>query len=126
MERKKILIVDDEVDFTRVLKLNLDAYGKYDVRMENNASNALEAIQEFKPDLVLLDIMMPVVDGGEIAHRIEADAGIKDTPVVFLTATVTKEEVASSDKGCIGGHVFIAKPVGLKELVACIEANIRK
>jgi CheY-like chemotaxis protein len=126
MGKKKILIVDDEVDFTRVLKLNLDAFGKYEVRAENDSSIALDTLRAFKPDLVLLDIMMPAVDGGEIAHQIEEDESLSDTPVVFLTATVTKEEVASSNRGHIGGHVFIAKPVGIKELVACIDANVKK
>jgi len=125
VDKKKILIIDDEVDFTKALKLNLDSCGKYEVLTENNASNALACVRSFKPDLVLLDIMMPDIDGGEVAYRIESDESIGYTPIVFLTAAVTKEEVTSSRKSTIGGHVFIAKPVSLEDLLVCIEANIR-
>jgi len=125
MEKKKILVIDDEVDFTKTLKLNLDSCGKYEVLTENNGSNALAVVRAFKPDLVLLDIMMPGLDGGEIAYQIESDESINYTPIVFLTAAVTKEEVTSSKKGSIGGHVFIAKPVSFEDLLLCIEANIR-
>ncbi|MDD5136636.1 MAG: response regulator [Candidatus Omnitrophica bacterium] len=119
--KKKILVVDDEKEFTTLIKANLEVRGKYEVRTENKSSRALDAIREFKPDLVLLDIMMPDgIDGDEIARQVRSDEEIKNTPIIFLTAVLTEEEVAER-KGVIGGFSFIAKPVKLQELMEHVE-----
>ncbi|MDB6030786.1 MAG: response regulator receiver protein, partial [Verrucomicrobiales bacterium] len=72
MTPKKVLIVDDEVSITRLLKLNLERTGLFVVRDENRASKALQAAKEFKPDVVLLDVMMPEMDGGDVAALIRS------------------------------------------------------
>ena len=123
MDKKRILIVDDEKSFTQMVKLNLEETGKYIVRTENEGKKALLAAREFKPHLILLDIVMPDVDGGEIAHNISLDKELSHTPVIFLTAIVKEDEVKSRE-GVIGGHPFIAKPVTTDNLIACIEDNI--
>ena len=126
MVKKKILIIDDEEDFTNIVKSNLDGFGTYEVAVENKAVNAISTIKLFKPDLILLDIIMPEIDGGEIACQVESSQDTQNTPIVFLTAALTKNEAASHKGGQIGGRVFMAKPVTLKELVDCIEKNIIK
>lgn len=108
-----------------MVKLNLEDTGEYEVRTETKGTRVLGVAQEFKPDLILLDIVMPDLDGGEVAHRIKSDENLKDISIVFLTAIATQDEVASHD-GIIGGHPFIAKPATTEELVECIEKNIRK
>src|SRR5262245_22432169 len=90
---KRILIVDDDVSFTRLLKLNLEETNDYAVRVENWAEDALKAAREFRPDLVLLDVMMPGMVGGDVASALQADPDLKSTPIVFLTAAVTKQRV---------------------------------
>lgn len=125
MVKKKILIIDDEESFTRVVKLNLEAIGRYEVRIENKGSLGLKAAQEFKPDLIFLDIFMPDEDGSEVALQLKEDYAVKKIPVVFLTAAVRKEE-AKASSGVIGGHPFLAKPVTVQELVFYIEENIDK
>lgn len=120
MGKKKILVIDDEPDFTKLIKLNLERTGKYEVRTENNGLLGLTVAKEFKPDLIFLDVMMPYVDAGELGHKLEHDIETKSIPLVFLTAIVNKEEVEKS-KGVIGGHPFIAKPVSAKELIDYIE-----
>jgi DNA-binding response OmpR family regulator len=122
MAKKKILIVDDEPAVTDMLKMNLEMAGEFEVRAENSATNVLNAAREFRPNLILLDVMMPDKDGGDIANDIKRDEALKNTPVVFLTAAVTKEEAALQDNK-IGGYPFIAKPVGVEELIACIKKN---
>jgi CheY-like chemotaxis protein len=92
-EKKRILVVDDRAHDTRLLKLFLERTNDYVVREENDARAALSAADEFEPDLILLDVMMPVVDGGELAARFRASAKLKAVPIVFLTALITKEEV---------------------------------
>ncbi len=124
MDKKKILLVDDEVTFTRTLKLLLERTGKYEVRVENKGRHTVAAVKEFKPHLVLLDVVMPDADGGAIAHRLKSDPLLKDIPVIFLTATVSRREAGS--KGTErGGLLFLAKPVEFNYLIECIEGHIQ-
>jgi len=119
MEQKRILIIDDEESFTRMVRLNLERTKRYVVREENRALHALTTAREFKPDLILLDVIMPGTDGGEIAGRIKADPAFKGVPVIFLTATVSKREAAEGV--FTAGYLFLPKPVGLKNLVESME-----
>ena len=91
MAKRKLLVVDDEVSLTRILKLNLEETGKYEVRTENRGSNTLNAALEFRPDLILLDIMMPDVIGSEVAEELLAEKELKDIKIIFLTALVSKK-----------------------------------
>lgn len=119
MDTKRILVVDDESPITRMIRLNLKMTKRYQVREENNAMQALATARDFKPDLILLDVVMPGVDGGELARRIKADSVLEDVPVVFLTGTVTKKEAA--DGAVTVGYPLLSKPVGLKNLVETME-----
>src|SRR5438105_4183432 len=110
MEKKRILVVDDLASDTRLLKRFLEGTNKYDVREENDAIAALAVAEAFQPHLILLDVMMPGVDGGEVAAHIQASPKLKNVPIVFLTAAVTKREVEAGD-GRLGGFPFLAKPV---------------
>ena len=92
MSTKRILVVDDEPGVTRNLKLTLESGGGYEVLSENHAANALTAARIFRPDLILLDVMMPDMDGGDVAARLRADPLLRDTPIIFLTALVSNEE----------------------------------
>ena len=121
VEKKRVLIVDDESGFTRLLKLTLERRGGYSVREENDATKALSSAREFRPDLVLLDIVMPKMDGGDVARQIKADSLIKNARIVFLTAIVSSKETNGK---LIGGFPFMAKPVSIDALVKCIEENL--
>ena len=125
MTKKKILVVDDEVGMTRMLKRNLEATGRYDVRTENAGAAAITAAREFQPDLVLLDVMMPEISGNEVAARIKEDKKLSNIPIVFLSAIVKKEETQPTG-GNIGGFTFLAKPVKLDDLITCIENHLGK
>jgi two-component system OmpR family response regulator len=125
MVKKRILVVDDEAGMTRMLKRNLESTGKYQVRTENSGSAAVTGAREFHPDLILLDVMMPGVDGGEVAAQLKEDTALQNIPVVFLTAIVKQEETAPTGSS-IGGYDYLAKPVKLEDLVACIEKHIGK
>ena len=124
--KKKILIIDDEESFTKLFKLNLEKAGSYQVQEENKASQAIEAARNFKPDLIILDIMMADADGSEVAARLKMEKNLKDIPIIFLTAVVSSEEVDSNTGGLIGGHPFIAKPADVEEVVVCIEKTLRE
>jgi two-component system sensor histidine kinase/response regulator len=118
-EKPRILIIDDNRDFTRAAKLALERTGRYSVWEENEPARAHQTAQRAQPDLILLDIVMPETDGGEVAARIESDPTLHRTPIIFLTALVTKAEAKAGLN--IQGHSFIAKPVSIPELVAGIE-----
>jgi CheY-like chemotaxis protein len=122
MAKKRILIVDDESGFTHLLKLTLEKAGEYTVLEENDGTHAREAARNFLPDLIFLDIVMPKIDGGDVASQIKSDPVLKNTRIVFLTAIVSKKEEGSI--GLIGGFPFLAKPVTLESLIKCIEDNL--
>ena len=121
MEKKKILLVDDNPDVTRTISLILETTGKYVIREENRGQRALETARDFKPDLIFLDFMMPDIDGNEVAAQLEEDDELKHIKIVFLTAIVTKGEVESGSVDNISGYTVLAKPVKTNELVSCIE-----
>src|SRR5437016_9097374 len=118
-EKPRILIIDNSRDFTHSAKLALERTGRYSVWEENEPARAHQTAQRVKADLILLDIAMPETDGGEVAARIESDPTLHRTPVVFLTALVTKAEARSGLE--IQGHPFLAKPISIPELVKGIE-----
>jgi len=123
MEKKKILIVDDEESLAKVYKSQIENTGKYEVCKETRGSKAFNVAKKFKPDLVLLDIMMPDIDGGEVARQLKEDADTRDIPIVFVSAAITKEE--ENEQGLIkGGHPILAKPVPMETLLATIEKYI--
>ncbi|MEY2409126.1 MAG: two-component system, OmpR family, response regulator [Verrucomicrobiota bacterium] len=122
--KKRILLVDDEQSFTTLLKLNLEETGNYEVRVENWPEDAVAAVREFKPDLVLLDIIMPRLPGGNVASLIDDDPELKGTPIVFLTAAVRRSQVEDHD-GIICDHPCLAKPATLNDVVAMIEQHAR-
>jgi CheY-like chemotaxis protein len=121
--KKRILVVDDEVSATRLLKLNLEQTNQYVVRTENDPRKALAAAAEFHPDLMLLDVLMPGMDGGDLASLLLADPVLKSVPIVFLTAMATKTEVHRR-AGRIGGLPFLAKPVDLNDVLACLKRHL--
>jgi CheY-like chemotaxis protein len=124
LEKTRILIVDDEASFTRLLKLNLDHTGKYLVRAVNRPREALLTASEFEPDIVLMDVLMPECDGGDLAADFQANPKLNRVPVVFVTAAVKPQELAAHG-GCIGGLPFLSKPVQMPAVIDCIERTCR-
>jgi len=118
--KKKILVVDDESRITRMIQRNLEVTGNYQVETENDSGNALAVARNFEPDLAILDVMMPGMDGGEVLAAFREDPKLHHMPVIFLTAIVTQEETGHQGKE-IGGRFFLAKPVKTADLIAAIE-----
>jgi len=120
ISKKRVLIVDDEPSFTRLLKLNFHHTGHYTAEVVNDARQAVQAVERFVPDVILLDVMMPGMEGGEVADRIHAIPKFRDTPIVFLTAAIRREEVEANNGRC-GGIPFIAKPVEFQDVLQHVE-----
>ena len=121
-ERRRILIVDNDLNTTHLVKVLLERTGYYLVLEENDATRAHQSARNFRPDLILLDVVMPETDGGEVAAQIEADPELQNTPIVFLTTLVTRAEAKSGLN--IQGHPFLAKPVSIPELIKAIEQHL--
>lgn len=121
--KRRVLIIDDEPGFTEMVKLNLEATGQFDVRIENQGSAAISTALEYLPELILLDVIMPGIEGPDILVDFKRHPQLKKIPVIFLTATVTRAEV-EAEEGNIAGHVFVAKPSTVKELMDCINRQI--
>ena len=119
-QKKRILVVDDEPGITRMLKLNLEQTNEYEVAVENSPTHAYLTAMSFHPDLILLDVLMPGKDGGELACDFQTSPKFSGVPILFLTAAATKKEVSSAH-GSIGGLPFLAKPVNFPEVVAAIK-----
>jgi len=120
--KRRILIVDNDRDTTHLVKILLERTGRYSVLEENDATKAHQSAQNFRPDLILLDVVMPETDGGEVAAQIQADPELRRTPVIFLTALVTETETKAGLR--IQGHPFLAKPINIPELINRIEENL--
>lgn len=116
--RQRILVVDDDADLTSVVRVILLATGRYEVRVINHPQLAARAAQQFQPHLILLDVMMPGKDGGEVAVEIRGHEATRTTPIVFLTAAITGEEARH---GPVGGEVYLEKPVSRERLLDAVE-----
>ncbi|HET6408813.1 MAG TPA: response regulator [Chthoniobacteraceae bacterium] len=117
MNERRVMIIDDEPGFTRLVKLTLERAGRFKVLEENDGTKAWLAAREFKPDIVFVDVVMPEIDGGDVAQQIRSDPFLSHVPIVFLTAIVREKEGGHE----IGGFPFLAKPVSVDSIVRCIE-----
>jgi len=114
----KILVVDDEKHIVKIVEFNLKKKG-YDVFIANNGLEALEQVEKNKPDLILLDVMMPEMDGLEVCKRLKNDDRYKDIPIIMLTA---KGQEIDRDTGIkFGANMYITKPFSPKLLLGQIE-----
>ena len=123
MDKIRVLLIDDEPGFTRMLRMNLERRG-FEVMVENDGANAHTVARRFMPDFIFLDVIMPDVDGGEVASNLRSDPSLMRVPLVFLTAGVSKEKTRVRGD-VIGGETYLAKPVSVEEAVRCIERNLR-
>lgn len=112
--KKRIVIIDDDVSLSSMSKVMLEEIGHYEVEVCNRGAEALEVIRAKKPDLILLDVVMPDVDGPEVAGQLRADRELSAIPVIFMTSLVSSEE---AHEPAIGGYPFISKPISGEALV---------
>ena len=120
MSKKRILIVDDEVGAARLLGINLEATGNYETRVENWPEDIVAVAREYRPDVILMDIIMPRISGGDAVELLKADPVLRSIPVIFLTAAVQRW-VVQDHEGVICDHPCVAKPASTEEIIQCIE-----
>jgi len=121
-EPARILVVDDVADNVEILRTRLESLG-YEVAVATDGEQALEAVRADPPDLLLLDIMMPKIDGLEVVRRIKADPTLPFIPVVLVTAKANPRDVVAGLDA--GGDDYLTKPVDHAALVARVRAMLR-
>ncbi|MDK0953803.1 response regulator transcription factor [Clostridium perfringens] len=123
MTNKKVLIVDDEEHIRELIKFNLKKEG-YDIEVAVNGTEALKLIREIKFDLILLDLMLPEIDGLEVCKEIRRNEETSDIPVMMITA---KGEEFDKVLGLeLGADDYITKPFSIRELMARVKALLRR
>ena len=118
----RILIVDDNPRFSHSARLILQESGQYVVCEENDAASAVETARSFRPDLILLDLVMPQLDGAEVAAQVESDWALHGVPIVFVTGLVTRDEARNGQR--IDGHRVVSKPVSSFDLLGAVEESL--
>ena len=113
----KVFIVDDESEITEIVDTFLTEHG-FQVTTENNPVEALKRIKNIKPNVILLDIMMPGMDGYEICQQLKQDPEFVNTPVIFLTGKDRSDDMGRSFKS--GGDMFIKKPFSCERLLEIV------
>ena len=124
LRKAKILVIDDEEDICHFTKSVLERTGKFEVTASTDSAKAIDLAKSFAPDLIILDINMPGIDGGEIAQTLQEYKITNGIPIIFLTALLKKEEI-EDQAGKIGAHTYIAKPASPKELIEKIESTLK-
>jgi CheY-like chemotaxis protein len=123
MAKIKVLLIDDERSFTRLLKANLEATGEFDVRVENWPEDACGTAREFQPQIILLDLVMPRMPGGNVRAQLEADPELREIPIVLLTGAVHPR---SDTDGWNEGIPYLIKPVSDEKVAEMIRQHARK
>ncbi len=124
MNKKRILVIDDDIGLAQMVKLNLDATGNYDVCIENHSTKSVETARRFRPDLILLDYIMPEMDGGDVTASLQKDPFLCHVPVVMITGLVSNQEMSPNGTVTCGGQLMFAKPIKMANLLKCIEKQL--
>ncbi len=122
--KNRILVIDDDRPLSEMVKLNLEATGDYEVRVENRSVLAISAALQFRPDLILLDYIMPGLDGGEVSKGLGEHPLLCHVPLIMVTALASNNEMGPDGASHRGGHLMLAKPIKLAKLLRCIEQQL--
>jgi two-component system alkaline phosphatase synthesis response regulator PhoP len=123
MAKKKILVVDNEPDILKIVTFRLGKMG-YEVLTAADGQEGLDLIREKKPNLVLLDLRLPVLDGNEVCKQVKSDEKLKKIPIILLTATDSIGKNAEKAKE-LGANDYMMKPFDLDKLVEKIKKYIK-
>ncbi|NNE93705.1 MAG: response regulator [Verrucomicrobiales bacterium] len=126
MNKRKILVIDDDLQFGKLTRLNLEQTGFFDVSIENDSTKAIDTAREFKPDLILLDIVMPGLDGGDVERLLKEDAMLKDVPILVVSAIVSEADLPPGGDGgkTVGDDFMVPKTINPSLLIEIIESRL--
>jgi two-component system OmpR family response regulator len=114
----KVLVVDDDPGITEIVDAFLSTAG-YDVSVENTSESAIRKAKEWRPDVILLDIMMPHMDGYDVAETLKDEKSMQQTPIIFLTGKDAEEDQGRSFRA--GGNLYVKKPFSCERLLDIVK-----
>ena len=120
----RILVIDDEADFSALFKENLEESGNYEVLTLDQPKKAVATAEEFKPDLIFVDVVMPGMDGGDVVTALRANFLFARTPILMLTALVEEDPSKPTGESERGGLTFVSKTTRLDKILAIIERTL--
>ena len=123
MKKIKVMIVDDEEDFIKIMQINLENTGKYEVQTLSDAREIMLRVKSFIPDVILLDILMPKMDGVETCRILNEDSVGIGIPIIALSALDTNKDKLMMYK--LGVVDFLVKPIEIDDLIAKIEKALQ-
>ena len=121
--KPKVLLIDDEVDFTELLAENLQDSG-FDVRQVNDPTHAISEALSYKPDICVIDLVMPRMDGGDVVNALKGNSELSDIPVLMLTALVEENPDAPGEPQMKGGLAFVSKTSDLEVIINGIKTEL--
>ncbi|MFH1355137.1 MAG: response regulator [Candidatus Omnitrophota bacterium] len=124
MEKKKVIMIDDEEDFLRLTKLNLEETGKYEVLTLSSAKDLISVLHSFKPEIIILDLLMPKIGGIEACQMLNDDPAGQRIPLIILSALYKDIDKLKAYK--LGVLDYIVKPVESDVLISRIEKVLSK
>ncbi|MEM7147965.1 MAG: response regulator [Verrucomicrobiota bacterium] len=123
--KQRILLVDDEEGFTSLMKIQLEASERYEVRVVNESPRAIGEAKDFRPDVILLDVVMPDMDGGDVSTLLKQDESLKDIPVIFVTALSAadyeEDEESASEEARAGQRIVLSKPLRTEKVLRVLD-----
>jgi len=119
-DQKRVLLVDDEVSFAKVVSLQLERTGQYVVHCLHRGSAVESVAEDWMPDIILLDFLMPDMDGGQVFQRLKANPVLKHIPIILLTAVANEDTPLES--GVRPARLTLAKPVSFQRLNSAIQS----
>ena len=117
--KRKVLVVDDEPSIAKILRKQLEVAG-FDVAVAVDGEDGLAKVREWKPELLLLDVMLPKINGHEVCKTLKADPELKSLPIIMLTAKAQRQDQDLAQQQ--GADAFLTKPFQLSELLAKVKA----
>lgn len=114
--KRKVLIVDDDEDLVLMMKEVFEQDGRFDIRTANNGFGAGMLVKEFRPDIVILDVMLPDINGKEVCVRVRNDTNLDDVKIICISGMVEQDKVA--DLKAAGANQFMQKPFTVDKLLA--------
>jgi len=113
--RRKILIVDDDQELVELITDVLERDGRFEIRSVNNGFDAGMMVKEYQPDLIVLDVMLPDINGKEVCQRVRSDSALDDVRIICISGMVEQEKVA--DLMAAGANAFLQKPFEVEQLI---------
>jgi excisionase family DNA binding protein len=113
--KRKTLLVDDDEELVELIRDVLESDGRFDVRVANNGFDAGMMVKEYHPDVIVLDVMLPDINGKEVCQRVRSDPALEDVRIICISGMVEQDKIA--DLMTVGANAFLQKPFEVEQLI---------